>query len=1294
MENYGVKYNIQVIADPAIEAIAKFARATDNLNIASTKFKNLQTAAESLNKTLNKFKTQKTPVVQINTKPARDNINKLIGRIDQLKVKLNQLGLTSVAAARSWAATPPLTAAMNGVMPTTPVIAPAKASKQPKTPKQPKAPRQTVVRRPVSQSALSYRALGPSMIDSGGIGAVSLLKGMGIAYGISAIGSLASNVVKDATEYDNLMQSTRNILEAHDKRGNFDGRFSEMEKIVRQVGVETKFTAPQVADASKFLAMAGFDLDAINQSIRPIADIALVGDTDLGETADVVTNIMTGYNIAPGKVRKAADVMTMTFTKSNTTLMELAEAYKYAASLLSAGGISFEESTAGLGVLGDAGIKGSQAGTTMRTIMANIVNPTKKQAAEWKRVGVKRLDENGNARNLVDIFSDLADKNLNVSSFYKMFHKTAAMGAVALANHVDKWNEVVELNFMSEGMVGDLAEKKKNTIQGLWAQLTSMFTEGGMQAFEVIQPEIKELLNRGVAFLHSDEAIDGIKKTSLALFDLVKSIIKITGVFYNFWEKYQGVIMFWLKLQLVLSAVLTPLRAMKGLMNFGKYAFASVASIGAMTRQVGVFTGAMKQATLAKGALNQAMANGNVIYQQAASTGMIAQAHGIANWLPIGGKKYTKTAADVAAKRTLRGAGITRSFTSDEVAARYNQIYASQLQRNRQANWANFRMQGAQMMTGAGTMVGGMAGSYIGSQLTDGSMWGSVLGGVVGMGAGLLGPWGLLVGAAAAFGGYIIDANNAAEKQLQKAQKLSDELRVQNNLLVGKGISSLVENLNAVFLGEQQITNEVERRMGIRRQENETTGKTGTNISLKESAAKQVIQPFEDMAWWTKFFTNYEDTLLNTLVNNNNTAATPNLFVYDREQGGYVLDPRALDSANTTLWKGGNRWYRWNMGNYYPGKDSYSLHLEADQAVMAAAMRRAGIEQSVSLLNGYFDEIQQALASGKTGDLISVFNRYDQETAFPDGGKDELKRSYKDFDNLTQEQKNNNPYFRQGIFDATSKYLGKNSALRLAAEQYIKEKDAGTLSEETILDTLRALNPQINDFIAAYMKGNIQDALKAIGYENGTFHDINDPTKTPQLDAAKVARDMLADVNKFISALGGYAVGQAKGFMNNLHGAMNLTTGVVGAWDGKGVLEDNLPLSADINGVSYKKDKDGNYYPQGVSVLPPLSPLQFQEAYKNSMGGLLDANGIDVSNTPTHTHTGADQSNYKSHYGNGSAAPKQIIIKIDKMLGIEKIDMANKDKAEVVSIVEEYVTQGLINALSNATAAINANPTT
>ena len=75
--------------------------------------------------------------------------------------------------------------------------------------------------------------------------------------------------------------------------------------------------------------MAGYDIDAINAAIRPIADLALIGDSDLGETADKMTNIMTTFQIAPDRMREAANIMATTATRSNTDLMMLAESAKY-----------------------------------------------------------------------------------------------------------------------------------------------------------------------------------------------------------------------------------------------------------------------------------------------------------------------------------------------------------------------------------------------------------------------------------------------------------------------------------------------------------------------------------------------------------------------------------------------------------------------------------------------------------------------------------------------------------------------------------------------------------------------------------------------------------------------------------------------------------------------------------------------------------------------------------------------------------------------------------------------------
>ena len=673
-ENYVVNYDINVRSQAAIQALNSFQQATNKLQQAGKQLTAFQKKIEAVTNKLNQM-SRKAPVLDIATSKVNKKLDATIAKLE----KIHRLAKKTAALNVSTGAAPAGAATRN----TSGVTSSKQSTKSSK-------PSGTSRRSTIIPSNIGYKVLGPSMIDSGGVGALDFVKGMGIAYGISGLGSLIGSTLKEAVEYDNLMKTTKNILHTHDKMPHFDSRFANMAQTIRNVGVETKFTSQQVADAGKFLAMAGFDIEGINQSIRPIADIALVGDTDLGETADVVTNIMTGYGISPGRVRKAADIMTMTFTKSNTTLMEMAEAYKYSASLLSAGGVDFEESTAALGILGDAGIKGSQAGTTLRTIMANLVNPTKKQLANWERIGVSRYDKNGNLRDLSDIFADLRDANLQVDDFYKLFHKTAGAGAVSLANNVDKWNEVIELNFMSDGLVSKLAEEKKNTIAGLWAQLTSAFTENGLKAFEAMQEPIKNFLKNITNWLMTEDAVKMMKSLANTVFDLIKMLTEFVKVCMFLYERFGGIIKGWLKLQLILTAIITPLRIVKSLFNFTAFIAVGARNIGLFTTNLGKLFTTIKRGAGLRGVLSGVLGG-------------------------FGASNISEIAFS-------RGYG-------EDVVLRYNRMRYNQSRGQVPSIWKT-------ASSGIGAMAGGalgsFAGSYIGEEGSALSALSSIVGGIGG----------------------------------------------------------------------------------------------------------------------------------------------------------------------------------------------------------------------------------------------------------------------------------------------------------------------------------------------------------------------------------------------------------------------------------------------------------------------------------------------------------------------------------------------------------------------------------
>lgn len=434
-----------------------------------------------------------------------------------------------------------------------------------------RAPRAVVTR---TAAPTMRQTLGPTYYNSGTNFAGEMVKGMGMMYGLQGIISGLSKSIKDAIEYQNITQTTKNILKSNYTGRSFDSDFGSMESTIRNIGVRTRFTAPEVAAAGKFLAMAGQDVNEIRDSMGSIANLALVGDTDLGQTADVTTNIMSGFNIKAQQMDRVADVLVKTFTMSNTTLMELAESFKYVGSISRQAGLKFEDVAAAMGVLGNAGVKGSSAGTALRNIIFNVASPTKKQKEAWDAVGIKTKDENGNARSMVDLFADLGEYTKNMTGeskiklFSALFFKRASTSAASLginAANIDKIFQATS-GRGSMGVAHDLAWAKNNmTVEGLWHQTASAFTEAGMRAFTSIQGPLMAFLRELTEKFKTPEFTEQMKSGMQLMLDLVKTIVDAIGTIGRMWMNTPS----WLKtlfktfvtIQMWMSIVFSPLKA-------------------------------------------------------------------------------------------------------------------------------------------------------------------------------------------------------------------------------------------------------------------------------------------------------------------------------------------------------------------------------------------------------------------------------------------------------------------------------------------------------------------------------------------------------------------------------------------------------------------------------------------------------------------------------------------------------------------------------------------------------------
>lgn len=349
-----------------------------------------------------------------------------------------------------------------------------------------------------------------------------------------AYGAIKSELTQ-AVEYANIMTSARSILRvADDDLTTFERRFEKMALNVRKVGVETKFTAVEIAGAVKYLSMAGMGIGTINESIRPITNLALIGDNDVSQIADLATNIMAGYDIKSESMGSVADILASSVSRSNVNVIEMAESYKMAAGYMRLAGVKFSESAAAIGILGNMGVKGTMAGTSLRAMATRFAKPTRESQKTLDRLGVKFTEYRDiygkqveKLRPLADIFEELNQKGATMGDMQSIFGKIGGNAAMMFVRNYDQLRGLTVQNRNSHGISSELALVKQETTKGLWAQVTSQLSESFMQGYEIIEPVIRSTLKDLLAKFNAPEFARGlasIGQSILNIFSVLGSI--------------------------------------------------------------------------------------------------------------------------------------------------------------------------------------------------------------------------------------------------------------------------------------------------------------------------------------------------------------------------------------------------------------------------------------------------------------------------------------------------------------------------------------------------------------------------------------------------------------------------------------------------------------------------------------------------------------------------------------------------------------------------------------------------
>jgi TP901 family phage tail tape measure protein len=349
--------------------------------------------------------------------------------------------------------------------------------------------------------------------------------------------------VTEAVEYSNIMETAHSILKVADSDlTTFETRFGQMARYVRQIGVETKFTAIEVAGAVKYLSMAGMGVSTIMNSIRPITNLALIGDNDISQIADLATNIMAGYDIKSESMSSVADILASTVSRSNVNIIEMAESFKMAAGYMKLAGVDFSATAAAIGILGNMGIKGTMAGTSLRAMATRFAKPTREARKTLDRLGIQFTEQRDvygkqveRLRPLSEIFADLERKGATMADMQAIFGKIGGNAAMMFIKNHDKLSELSSQNKASQGISGELAKVKQDTTKGLWFQTTSMFAESFMQGYEILEPQIRVVLRSFLSRFKSHEFATGLAAIGKVLLDIFSTLGSIaTWITKNF----------------------------------------------------------------------------------------------------------------------------------------------------------------------------------------------------------------------------------------------------------------------------------------------------------------------------------------------------------------------------------------------------------------------------------------------------------------------------------------------------------------------------------------------------------------------------------------------------------------------------------------------------------------------------------------------------------------------------------------------------------------------------------------
>lgn len=289
----------------------------------------------------------------------------------------------------------------------------------------------------------------------------------------------------------------------------------------REMGATTKFSASEAADAMGYMALAGWDDAQVIAGIPGVLNLAAAANMDLAKASDIVTDTMTPFGMAAERAGEAADVFAYAQANSNTTVEGLGEAMKYAAPTADAFGMTLQDTAAAMGVLANAGIKGSQGGTTLNAMLRDMKKNAKNGAIAIGKTKVALTNADGSYRSYAAIIRDI-DK---ATSSMTASQRDAALGAIfgdeslkgilaTLKQGPDALDDMTAGLYACGGAAADMAATMGDNLKGDLAILESGAQEMAIALSDWLMPAARGVVQGVTDLIGKFNALDdGTKNT-------------------------------------------------------------------------------------------------------------------------------------------------------------------------------------------------------------------------------------------------------------------------------------------------------------------------------------------------------------------------------------------------------------------------------------------------------------------------------------------------------------------------------------------------------------------------------------------------------------------------------------------------------------------------------------------------------------------------------------------------------------------------------------------------------------